>query len=48
MKALDLRKKKKEDLDKELIELRKAASGLKAEVESMPSWNFPSRSTNIV
>jgi len=28
MKALDLRKKKKEDLDKELIELRKAQFSL--------------------
>ena len=25
-----------------------AARGLNAEVESMPSWNFPSRSTNMV
>ena len=25
-----------------------AAKGLNAEVESMPSWNLPSRSTNIV
>ena len=37
MKALDLRKKKKEDLDKELIELRKAQFSARMQISTQQS-----------
>jgi len=37
MKALDLRKKKKEDLDKELIELRKAQFSTRMQISTQQS-----------
>ena len=37
MKALDLRKKKKEDLDKELIELRKAQLSNRMQISTQQS-----------
>ena len=46
MKALDLRKKKKEDLDKELIELRKAQFSTRMQISTQQS--IPSIATEDV